>query len=199
MKKVLEIFYGLLGLVIITGIGYFIFRVSKTLISNIDKINANFFVAILGATVTITGYFLTRYFERSKIIEIEIRNKKTPIYEEFMAFYFKNIFNSKTDNENNQQELIKFFQGFHQKAIVWFPDEVLQSYIAWKENIAQFSDGKIQLHEAIFHQEEFMRIIRKDIGHKNKGIDKWKISSLYINDIDIVVKQAEEAEKEVKI
>jgi hypothetical protein len=72
-------------------------------------------------------------------------------------------------------------------------------YIDWKKNITKFSDGKIELHEAIFHQEEFMRIIRKDIGHKNKGIEKWKISSLYINDIEVVAKQSEEALNKLKV
>ena len=51
------------------------------IILNIERINANLFIGVLGATVTITGYFITRYFERAKMIELEIRNKKIPVYE----------------------------------------------------------------------------------------------------------------------
>ncbi|MCT4210844.1 hypothetical protein HZP47_02950 [Elizabethkingia anophelis] len=32
-----------------------------------------------------------------------------------------------------------------------------------------------------------MKIIRKDIGHKNKDIEKWDISSLYINDLENII------------
>lgn len=188
MKKTIEFIYLIFAIAIIAGLGFLLFKITQILISNLDKINANLFVAILGATVTLTGYFLTRYFERKKIIEMEIRNKKIPIYEEFMEFYFTNIYNSKGNNkENNHNNMIKFFQGFHQKAIIWFPDEVLKSYINWKKNISKFSDGEIKLQETILQQEDFMKIIRKDIGHNNKEIEKWEISSLYINDIDNVI------------
>lgn len=191
MKKTIEFIYILFAIGIMVGFGFLLFKITQILVINLDKINANLFVAILGATVTMTGYFLTRYFERKKIIEIEIRNKKIPIYEEFMEFYFTNIYNTKKENakktnSTNQSDMVKFFQGFHQKAIIWFPDEVLKSYINWKNNITKFSDGELKLSETILQQENFMKIIRKDIGHKNKEIEKWDISSLYINDIDNV-------------
>jgi len=41
--------------------------------------------------------------------------------------------------------------------------------------------------EIILEQEEFMKLIREDIGHSNKEISKWGISSLYINDLDTIV------------
>ena len=80
MKKTIEFVYILLAIVIVAGIGFFLFKIIQIFITNLDKVNANFFIAILGATVTLTGYFLTRYFERKKIIEMDIRNKKIPIY-----------------------------------------------------------------------------------------------------------------------
>ena len=105
-----------------------------------------------------------------------------------MKFYFQNIYSSKNINKNaNHTEMVHFFQGFHQKAIVWFPDEVLKSYINWKKNISKFSSGQLKLEETILQQEDFMKIIRKDIGHKNKDIEKWDISSLYINDLENII------------
>ncbi|MCP1252518.1 hypothetical protein NK212_11710 [Elizabethkingia sp. S0634] len=189
MKKTIEFIYILLAIVIVSGIGFFLFKIIQIFITNLDKVNANFFIAILGATVTFTGYFLTRYFERKKIIEMDIRNKKIPIYEEFMKFYFQNIYSSKNINKKNANhtEMVHFFQDFHQKAIVWFPDEVLKSYINWKKNISKFSSGQLELEETILQQENFMKIIRKDIGHKNKDIEKWDISSLYINDLENII------------
>ncbi|MCO6147381.1 hypothetical protein [Flavobacterium sp. NRK1] len=59
------------------------------------KLDINLIVAIIGATVTLLGYYVTRYLERKKEIEFQIRNKKIPIYEEFFEFYFKVIFGTK--------------------------------------------------------------------------------------------------------
>ncbi|MCT3630172.1 hypothetical protein HZQ35_08725 [Elizabethkingia anophelis] len=184
MKKTIEFIYVLLAIVIVAGIGFFLFKIIQIFITNLDKVNANFFVAILGATVTLTGYFLTRYFERKKLVEIEIRNKKIPIYEEFFEFYFSVMFQSKNEKEITTEEMIDFFRNFNQKAIIWFPDEILKGYIDWKSNLTNFSNQGIELKDLLLHQEGFMRQIRKDIGHTNKVLKMWDISSLYINDLD---------------
>lgn len=182
--KNLNFFYGLIGLIFICGVGYFIVKIIIYLISNIDKINANLFVGILGATVTLTGYFITRYFERKKMIEIEIRNKKIPVYEEFMDFYFTLVSSEKKTPKPKDDYIVKFFRDFNQKAIVWFPDDILKSYITWKKNIISFSLEKGDLKSMILEQEDFMKKIRVDIGHENKNIEQYEISSLYINDIE---------------
>ncbi|MBG0504952.1 hypothetical protein GBO30_06820 [Elizabethkingia anophelis] len=184
MKKIVELIYLFFAIAIMVGIGFFLFKTTQILFLNIDKINANLFVAIIGASVTFTGYFLTRYFERKKIVEIEIRNKKIPIYEEFFEFYFRIMFQEKNKKEITTEEIIDFFRSFNQKAIIWFPDEILKGYIDWKNNLIKFSNKDIELKDIILYQEEFMKKIRKDIGQSNKTLNNWDISSLYINDLD---------------
>lgn len=190
MEKLLKIFYGITGIIFLAGIGYFFYQIIMMIILNIEKINANLFIGILGATVTITGYFITRYFERAKMIEVEIRNKKIPVYEEFMNFYFNMVQNQKEGEKIENDDIVDFFRGFNQKAIVWFPDNILKAYINWRNNLVNFSQSKSDLKQVILDQEEFMKDIRVDIGHKNKDIEKWEISSLYINDIKDFVKDS---------
>ncbi len=60
MEKLLKIFYGITGIIFLAGIGYFFYQIIMMIILNIEKINANLFIEILGTTVTITGYFITR-------------------------------------------------------------------------------------------------------------------------------------------
>jgi len=95
------------------------------------------------------------------------------------------MFKSNTDEQVTTEEMVKFFQQFNQKAIIWFPDNILKSYVEWKHNLTNFSNNQgISLKEIILHQEQFMNQIRKDIGHKNKNLILGDISSLYINDLD---------------
>lgn len=147
----------------------------------------NLLVAILGATVTFLGYYVTRYIERKKEIEFQIRAKKIPIYEEFFEFYFKVIFGSNGSNKGlTHNEMVNFFRKFNQKAIIWFPDEILKSYIDWKKELDFFSTNSSNenLKKLILTQENLMKQFRKDIGHKNKKIGVGGISSMYINDLD---------------
>lgn len=191
MNKISDFIYAIMGLALLGGFGYFIFIMFESLLQNIDKININLAVGVLGGTVTITGYFISRYLERKKIIEMEIRNKKIPIYEEFVSYYFYTMFNEKKNTgKGADPKMVNFFRDFNQKAIIWFPDEVLKSYLKWKKDITRFTNGESSLHDAIYQQEEFLKAIRQDIGHKNKNFEKFEISSIYINDIDDVIEAA---------
>ncbi|MBL1220970.1 hypothetical protein JET18_08985 [Chryseobacterium sp. L7] len=185
MKKITEVVGGIIALLFIVGIGYLLYKIIIIVFLNFNKIDINIFVAIIGGTITITSFFITRYLERKKTIELEIRNKKIPIYEEFFEFYFSIIFKSNTDEEITTDQMVKFFQQFNQKAIIWFPDNILKSYIEWKQNLTNFSNNQgVSLRDIILHQEQFMSQIRKDIGHTNKNLALGDISSLYINDFD---------------
>ena len=88
MKIIKNILILLLGFVLIGGFGFFIFKGIKMLIEKIDSINANIVVALIAGTVTIIGYFITRYLEKKKLIEQQIREQKLPAYEEFIDFLF---------------------------------------------------------------------------------------------------------------
>lgn len=152
------------------------------------ELDINLIIAVIGASVTLTGYYVTRYLERKKEIEFQIRNKKIPIYEEFFQFYFKVVFNTKNKNGKklSEDDMVLFFQQFNQKAIIWFPDNILISYINWKRELSFFSENNTpeNLKHLILKQEDLMKEFRKDIGHKNSKIDKGDISSLYINGLD---------------
>lgn len=186
MKKTLEIVYALIALIIMLAILYFLYKGIGFFVINIHKININLLITIIGGTITISSFFITRYLEKRKQIEFEIRNKKIPIYEEFFQFYFRIVFNEKNKKSMSEAEMVSFFRDFNQKAIIWFPDTILKSYINWKKNLIHFSNNNNEenLAKLIFDQEELMNQFRKDIGHSNKNLLRGDITSLYINDID---------------
>ena len=181
MKNLSTFITGFIGLILLCLIGLFFYKISYVIITNFDKININIFITVIGGTITISSFYITRYLEKKKVIENEIRNKKIPIYEEFFAFYFKVVYNS-----ISEKDMVTFFKEFNQKAIIWFPDETLKSYVEWRKKVMEFAKDNTNdnLLNLIFHQEDFLKQFRKDIGHSNKYLVKGDISSLYINDID---------------
>ena len=183
MKKNSNLLSGIIGLLFMLGSLYLLYKLSIIAFENVDKIDINILLPIIGGTITICSFFITRYLERKKIIELEIRNKKIPIYEEFFTFYFKAVLNQDTESQLTQAEMINFLRDFNKKAIIWFPDHILKSYIQWKDNLVGFSQNNgISLKEIFLHQEQFMCDIRKDIGHSNKDLITGSIISLFIND-----------------
>jgi len=177
MKKVITNLSSLIGFVFLIGISFFLYKIIVQLVINFDKVNINILVTIIGGTITISSFFITRYLERKKNIEVEIRNKKIPIYEEFFEFYFKVVFSSKDEDSMSQKEMISFFRSFNQKAIIWFPDHILKSYVTWKKDLIYFSknNNNEELMKLILRQEDFLNEFRKDIGHSDKLLLKENI------------------------
>ena len=141
-SKIGNIFSLLSGLLIISVIGFFLFKIVNLIIDKIDKLDANIIVAILAGTFTIIGYFVTRFLEKQKIIEQQIREQKLPIYEEFIEFIFKVFENSKSDDKMSEEEMQKFFWKINKKSILWLSDNTLNSYIIWKNGLIESTESK---------------------------------------------------------
>jgi len=154
-------------------------------------ININIIIAIIGGTITITGFFITRYLERKKDIEFQIRDKKIPIYEEFLLFYFKVVHNenSKSSEKLTSDDMKAFFRTFNQKALIWFPQNTLILYIEWRKKLIYYSENNNEtlLVDVILTNEELIKLFRKDIGHENSKLQKGAISSLSINGIQELI------------
>jgi len=186
MNTLKNIISFLIRLVVIVLAGYFIFKGIDLFFGKIDKINPNIAVAIIAGSVTITGYFITRYLERKKIIEQQIREQKLPVYEEFVSFLFSFLQKSKNKKQINDQKLQDFFWTMNKKSILWLSDRTLKSYIKWKNDTGKYS--KLEGNDLekslsiLLTLENLLKDFRMDIGHKNKNIQEGDILSLFIND-----------------
>lgn len=128
---------------------------------------------------------LTKYYERKRKIEQEIREKKIPMYVEFVEFWFRVLYSKNiTGKKIEEKEMIEFFSDFTQKVMVWGSDEVLILWSRYRRTFVDIEDPKNVSPEKLFDFEDLLMAIRKDMGHKNKGVIKGDLLGLFINDID---------------
>lgn len=160
----------------------------KLLLSNLDKINPNIIAAIIAGAITFTGYFVTRHLEKRKEIELQIREQKLPIYEEFMGFFFKFVFDEdfkKLGADEKDAETLNFMVKFSQKSIMWFSDESLKSFIEWKRMSSKLASQQNVDHTyQLVLFEKMLIAFRKDVGHSNKNITTGDLLSIFVTDID---------------
>ena len=184
--KLRNILLFIVGLMIIGLIGFLIYNSIEFLIVSIDKINPNIIVAIIAGTVTIVGYFVTRYLEKKKIIEQQIREQKLPVYEEFIDFIFSIFKQAKNNKQINDKKLEEFFWNMNKKSILWLSDRTLKSYVKWKKLTSEYANNEnktdIDSLMIMTSLENLLKDFRADIGHKNKDIEVGDILSLFIND-----------------
>jgi hypothetical protein len=181
VKRFLTALLGLSIIVLLVWGAYFILtKITATILN----LNTDLAVAIIAGSVTvivsIVSLIISKYYERRDKIQQEIRQKKIPVYEELIAFLTTTIFAEKMgETKPTEVEIVKFFANFTNKMIVWGSDEVLNAYQTMRSHTL---NGKNSV-ELLFLYEKLLFEIRKDLGHKNKNLDRGSVLSLFVNDV----------------
>jgi hypothetical protein len=152
-------------------------------------------VAIItaGATVFIatTSAVYARKAEREQIIEQQIRDKKTPTYEEIVKLLYSIVFSTRNQqsglNKNPQDNFLKaIIEKLDQitpSLTIWSTDHVLKSWIKFREVLTSSPDDKNRPMILMFALEDFFYAVREDLGHDNINLTKGDILSMFINDV----------------
>jgi hypothetical protein len=169
-----------IGIIIV--LGFYIYKLLFWIFTTLDErvlaaIIAGFFTVL----VTAISVLLTKRYEFNKQIKEQHQLKKVPIYEEFLAFWFKVLMAPKTGKKVSDKEMMIFFSEFTQKLILWGSDEVIREYGRFRDYFTkeEKSNPKVSLEM----YEALLLAIRKDCGHENKGIKSHNLLKLFINDI----------------
>lgn len=147
-------------------------------------VDPNIIVAAVVGTTTLGGYLLQRHFERAKIIEQEIRDKKIPVYNEFIDFFTTAVFE---EGKMDQEQMTETIHKFNKKCLVWFSDKNLRTYIKWikhaRSEVASSEKNDAALTNFLI-VEKMLFEFRKEIGHSNSGLNKGDLLSIYITDLE---------------
>lgn len=180
MNKTLS---AIIGTIALLFIGFLVYKVLQVSISNIDKVNPTVLAALIAGTITVIGYFITRYFEKQKTIDQQLREKKIPIYESFLNILSKMLITVKNKEKMSDEELLSFFANFTERSLLWMSDETLLAYIKWRNNASS------KTVDSLIAMEDLLLAFRKDVGHKNKGIKRGDLLSVFINDVPTVLER----------
>jgi hypothetical protein len=139
------------------------------------------------ATILVSVFSVTgaKYYERKRAIEQDLRQRKIPIYEDFIKFLFRLIGSEKIgDKPMTEKEMQEFFIEFTQKLMIWGSDEVVIQWSKYRRaSIKNSENGQADFNN-MFDLENLLLAIRKDTGHKNKNLKKGDLLGLFINDIE---------------
>lgn len=189
-EKIQNIFVALISLGLIALVSWGLFKVVIYFIELFSELSnavaASIIAAIGTVLISVISVITTKYFDKKREIRKEHREKKIPVYEELISFMLKVILSKNIGKKPpNEHEITIFLMKFTEKIIIWGSDDVLKSYQFFREELikTQQSSDKTSLTNVIFNFENLILEIRKDLGHKNKDIDKGDILSLFVNDI----------------
>ena len=157
--------------------------------------------------VAVIANFGTKIYERRQQIQAEQRAKKAEVYSEFMRFWFR-LLTGDDDEEGErddeaatgedqaandseageeqpeefQNEIEAYLRGFTYQLVTWGSEPFLRNYVAFKRGIVEGS-GKSDDHLLAF--EKVLLEIRRDLGFKNKGLNRGDLLKVFKDDAGI--------------
>ena len=156
-----------------------------------SAMNSSISAAIIAAAATIVvsvvSIVLAKVYEFRQSVEREIRANKVPIYEEFLGFMSRLLHGEKIGKKPTDEEMVVFMIEFNQKMMVWGSDSVLAAWRDWRKTIVSDGDpegNSWRLGQMMHSYENIIYAIRKDLGHRNDGLNKGDLLRLFINDYD---------------
>lgn len=144
------------------------------------------------AIVAVVTLVLGKLYELRIHVQKENRDKKIPVYEDLLKFFFRMLNANKEDGSTpvlEDPEVVEFFTRFNERFIIWASDDVMRSWGTWRRQLPENTASPSPEHalRALFLIEDVMLAIRKDLGHGNKGLNRGDVLGLFINDIDSVL------------
>ena len=177
----------ILALAFLAFLAWGLIRVLIGLASWIGGLDSDVAKAVVAAGATVLASVLalvgSKAYEARSAVRQDLRVKKTPIYEDIVTTLYRVMFASMLDEAPlSEKELTKFFAQTTERLTIWGSDSLLKSWGRWKTQVGDPEKG-------LFTFEDLLLAIRKDLGHRNRGLQRGSILRLFVTDIDDYLKK----------
>ena len=163
-----------------------LYLLASQTIAAFSTLDAKYGAALVAAAgtviVSVISVVISRYLENRANIRKSMREKKVPVYEDLLKFMFKILMGTKTGKQVSEKEMLDFMMDFTQKIMVWGSDSVLNAWADFRDASTEGGDATETGAKLLIAYENLIREIRKDLGHKNKGLVQGRLLSLFVTD-----------------
>lgn len=191
-NSIADIIKGIVVLIILGAIGVIFFKFVSHIIVNLlteiaqltSKLDAVIIVTLITGTISILGVVLSSIV--SKILEYRqntqryLYEKRARPYSDFIEMVYKLQKSVKEGEIYTKEELIQDTVAFSKELTLWGSNKVIRKWLNFRD-IAQ--EGNKESIKNLFILEEIIFEIRKDMGHKKRGLKRGDILAFFINDI----------------
>jgi hypothetical protein len=190
MARILSFIFGLLLIASLVYGAFELIRIGLTAFAALDKTLA---AAIIAASATVivsvTTVVLGNVYASRIQVQKENRDRKIPVYEHLLTFFFRFMNSEKTGEVFDEVELVKFGQEFNRQFMVWGSDAVVSAYVKWRMYITRQTSPP-DPKESLFLLEDLIFAIRRDLGYKNNGLTAGDILAVFVNDVQSLLPRA---------
>ncbi len=202
MKKFKELLPGIVLLIILIGIACLIFYYIGLgivtganwvflLVQQISTLDTVLIIALISGSITILGLIVNSIIsvalkasEHRNKTKAELRVKMEKPYSEFISLIFDMMKSTKQSGQMGEGEVLERMIGFSKEVTLYGSNKVVKRWAKYRT-----SADKLTPLENLTQMENILFAIREDLGMRKRGMKRGDILSLFINDIQEVLKK----------
>jgi len=152
---------------------------------------------MITAFVGFSSLIISNFYTSQREINLKLREKKVEVYSKFIESWIQTLLSiglkSKENSSNNLtslntdyliQDFTNTLKEITDDLILWGSDEIIKNYRDFQKTLPHEYSSEMEKNAGIINFGRFMLAIRKDLGHRNQGIDEYDLMSFFITDID---------------
>lgn len=150
------------------------------------RIEVGVAVAIIAAAATVlassVSVTVTRYLEKLRELEQHRRERKTPVYERFVGFWFDYLYAEKLGKKQpTTQAVIAAFLEWTKLLTIWGSDDVIREWARFRERMEALEDAPAEERQEILADfERVLLAIRRDVGYPDTGLSRGDLLALWL-------------------
>lgn len=139
--------------------------------------------ALVGVVLApLIAFITSRVLERRRILETNLREKKTQLYDEMIKGLLSilNVGNSaRKAGRSSQPDIVKFVANMTPRLITYASPRVIREWNKVRLGAVRGLSG----FQLLFHFEDLLKAMRADLGHSSWLQPKGELLGLWINDM----------------
>lgn len=177
-----------LAIVLLIALGFawtLVWMIQRTF----SGLDSEFVAALLAASGTVVAataaVAMGRYYERKQDIEQTRREQQMEIFEDFVDFMFRILYQSRIPSmELTDSEMLAEFVKFTRRLAIWAPDSIIESWSDVRRRFATANAADEPPTEVLFYFEALLIEMRKTVGYPNTQLGRGDLLRLFVDDID---------------
>lgn len=162
---------------IFIGIVYALYKLIFLIIETLPTLDAVVIVTLITGAISIVGVVISKIFESREATKRYLYEKKEIPYTDIIQMIYKlplYVNDKKADN----REMINDIREMSKKISMWGSDTVIKK---WHEFI---KETRTNPDRSMFKLEEVILEIRKDLGQRNRKLERGDMLRFFVNDLD---------------
>lgn len=167
----------LLGLIAVLAIGWLFFEIAREVLRLYGTADPDIKLGVMTAIGSLAAFLVTNGIQSERERRARLFESKREAYgvffKSYMAFFHKTALGEELDPD----EMVRSIQSLSRDVMTWGSADTVNAFNKFQRENSSPTDDTVELFR---RNEDFLRALRKDLGHKDTSLNRFALTKLIL-------------------